>query len=208
MEIILKTRDLDFNDIIRYKDLEISKKKITFITGESGSGKSTLLKLINGTLSPSKGEIYYNGISILNIDSIELRKEIILVSQKVFLFSGTIKDNFRQFYEYRNLECPSDERMIQFLEICQIPFSLDKDCSLMSGGERQRIYIAIFLSFEPKILMLDDPTSALDNMNSINVIENITHFCKHREIAVIIISHDNTLVERYAEEHIVLKKEV
>lgn len=205
--IIIKSNNLSFQNMIIYSDIMIPRGKVTFITGESGSGKSTLLKLINGTLPQSSGEIYYNGENTLESDSIKLRKEISLISQNIFLFPGSIKDNFIQFYEYRGLQYPTDEVIHEFLRLCCIPFSLDKDCSTMSGGERQRVYIAIFLSFEPKVIMLDEPTSALDNKNTMSVIENIILFCKEKNITVIIISHDKELIEEYAQNHIILKKE-
>jgi putative ABC transport system ATP-binding protein len=74
----------------------------------------------------------------------------------------------------------------------------------MSGGERQRVYIAIFLSFLPKVIMLDEPTSALDKENSTKVIQNIIAFCKEKGIVVIIVSHDNQIVEHFAENIITI----
>lgn len=204
---IIETNNLSFQNMIMYSDIVIPRGKVTFITGESGSGKSTLLKLINTTLSQSSGKINYNGKDTLEWDSIKLRQEISLISQSVFLFPGSIKDNFIQFYEYRGLQYPTDEVIHEFLRLCCISFGLDKDCSTMSGGERHRVYIAIFLSFEPKVIMLDEPTSALDHKNTMNMIENIIMFCKEKNITIIIISHDRDLIEKYAQNHIVLKKE-
>lgn len=204
---IIESNNLSFQNMIMYSDIVIPRGKITFITGESGSGKSTLLKLINTTLPQSSGKINYNGKDTLDWDSIKLRKEVSLISQSVFLFPGSIKDNFIQFYEYRGLQYPTDEVIHEFLRLCCISFGLDKDCSTMSGGERHRIYIAIFLSFEPKVIMLDEPTSALDHKNTMNMIENIIMFSKEKNITIIIISHDKDLIEKYAQNHIVLKKE-
>ena len=197
--IILETRNLSFRDTIHYQDISIVKDKVNFIVGRSGSGKSTLLRLFNGTLTPSAGEIFYAGDSLLEMDTIELRKKVSLISQSVYLFDSSIRDNFIQFYEYRGLPAPTNEMILKFLKLSQIDFPLDKDCTTMSGGERQRVYIAIFLSFLPKVLMLDEPTSALDKDNGFNVIKNVINFCKEKEITVIIISHDNNLTETFGE---------
>lgn len=205
-EIILETKDLCFNNIINYKNMKIPKGKVTFITGESGCGKSTLLKLFNGTLTQSKGNIYYKGKDTEKLNSIELRKEISLISQSVFLFDASIKDNFIKFYKYRGQNVPSDEEMKEILNICCIKFPLDKDCSVMSGGEKQRIYIAIYLSFKPEIIMLDEPTSALDNKNTFSVIGNILSFCKNNKSTVIIVSHDKELTEKFGENNITLER--
>lgn len=197
--VILETKDLSFHHTIHYQDIRIVKDKVNFIVGSSGTGKSTLLRMFNGTLTPSGGEIFYAGDNLLELDTIELRKEVSLISQSVYLFDLSIRDNFIQFYEYRGLSAPTDEMMLEFLKLSQINFPLDKDCTTMSGGERQRVYIAIFLSFLPKVLMLDEPTSALDKDNGYNVIQNVISFCKEKGITVIIISHDNDLTETFGE---------
>lgn len=73
---ILETKDLVFQDMIFYQDIKIQNQKANFIIGKSGSGKSTLLRLFNGTLTPSGGITFYQGVDITLIDTIELRQEI------------------------------------------------------------------------------------------------------------------------------------
>ncbi len=199
---IIETKDLSFNGTIEYKNIQIVKNKANFIVGKSGTGKSTLLRLFNGTLNPSSGKIFYSENDINEMDTIALRQEVLLISQSVYLFDTSIKENFRQFYDYRDLAHPSEEKMKYFLDLCNVPFSLDNDCTTMSGGERQRIYIAIFLSLKPKILMLDEPTSALDKQNSNDVIKNIIDYCKENEITIIVVSHDGNITEKFA-DHVI-----
>lgn len=206
--IILETEYLCFEEMIDYPHIQIAANKINFITGRSGTGKSTLFRLFNGTLSPSSGQVYYKNTNIMELEPLELRKEVLLISQSVYLFEGSILDNFNEFYKYREEKAPSEEEMRKYLKICNINFSLDHSCDTMSGGERQRIFIAIFLSFCPDVLMLDEPTSALDSENSHEIINNILSCCKKNEITVIIVSHDSTLVERFSENTINLEKEV
>lgn len=202
--IILETKNLSFNGIINYNNIQIIQNEANFIVGKSGTGKSTLLRFFNGTLSPSSGNIYYLKNDINEIDTINLRQEILLISQSVYLFDTSIKENFKQFYNYRDLTLPTDEEMRYFLDMCCVPFSLDSDCTIMSGGERQRIYIAIFLSLKPKILMLDEPTSALDKQNSQNVMKNILSYCKENNITVIVVSHDANITDKFAENIILI----
>jgi len=199
-EAIFKTKNLTFNDSIHFPNIEIPKDKVTFISGKSGSGKTTLFKLFNGTLSQSSGDIFYNNQNILDFDTIQLRKEVLLISQTIFLFDGNIKDNFIKFYEYRGEEAPSDDEIKYYLDICALDFPLNKNCEEMSGGERQRLYIAIYLSFKPKVVLLDEPTSALDEENSHIVIENILSFSKENEITLLIVSHDNDLTNDFADK--------
>lgn len=203
--ILFKTQGLSFNNSIFYNDITIPKNKVTFIVGESGVGKTTLLKMLNGVITPSGGEIFYNGKNLAEFDTICLRKEVSLISQEVFLFDRSIKENFQQFYDYREKECLSDEVINKLLSLCCIPISADSSCTTLSAGERQRVYLAIFLSFLPKVLLLDEPTSALDCNCSNKLLENIISFCKEKEISVIIVSHDRELTEKYGEEIITIK---
>jgi putative ABC transport system ATP-binding protein len=196
---IFKTKNLVFNDLIHFPNINISKNQVTFISGKSGSGKTTLFKLFNGTLTQSSGDIFYNNENILDLDTINLRKEVLLISQSVFLFDGNIKDNFLEFYKYRGETIPSDDKIKDFLDICSLNFSLDKNCEEMSGGEKQRLYIAIYLSFKPKVILLDEPTSALDEENSQIVIGNIISFSKENDITLLIISHDQELTNDFAD---------
>lgn len=204
---ILTTSNLKFLDI-EYHDISIPENKVTFIVGASGTGKSSLLKLFNQTRSQDSGSIFYNNQNIDKIDTISLRKDILLISQSVFLFDDTIKGNFEKFYEYRGEKLISEDEIRRFLNICCIDFSLDESCVTMSGGERQRIYTAILMSFKPKILMLDEPTSALDSTNSINMLSNIISFCRFHKITLIIVSHDNELTKKFADNIITLEKMV
>jgi putative ABC transport system ATP-binding protein len=204
--ILFQTQDLAFNNLIYYPDMEIPKKCVTFIAGESGSGKSTLLRLLNGTLTQSHGDIFYEGKNILDIHSIHLRREVLLIGQSVFLFDKTIRENFKMFYDYREEQVPDDEVQHHFLHLCRIAFDLDKSCTTMSGGERQRVYLAIYLSFQPPVILFDEPTAALDTENSHSVMRNIIEFSKEKGITLIVVSHDNSLAETFAEKTIFLKK--
>ena len=203
---IISANQVVFQSMIRYPDIKIAKEETTFIHGPSGCGKSTLLKLINGTISPDRGEILYNDNNIENIDTIKLRREILLVSQSVYLFTGTIEENFIKYYEYRDHDLLPKEDMEKFLKLCSADFPLETRCETMSGGERQRVYIAIFLSFMPKILMLDEPTSALDNISSDAMMKNIINFSNDNEMTIIVVSHYLPLAEKYGDNIITLER--
>lgn len=205
MDTLFRIENVDFKEILSYPNLEIQKNKVSLITGESGSGKSTLLKLLNASLSPSTGEITYKGEDLQEMDTLELRRKVILIGQNVYLFDGNIRENFHAYYEYRGLEPLEDEAMVKYLNICQANFPLESSSLTLSGGERQRVYIAICLSFHPEVLMMDEPTSALDQKTAIALMDSLVPFCNEQEITLVIVSHDESVMGTYADESLIIK---
>ena len=203
MKELFRTLGLAVNGI-RYPDMTIYENKITFLTGPSGCGKSTLFRIFNGTLDPEEGTLFYRGQDIRGLDSLTHRREVSLVSQSVFLFPGTIRENFRQFYQFRELPEPGSDRIRFFLELCCLTADPDTDCTSFSGGEKQRVYLAIFLSFEPRVVLLDEPTSALDTATSRSLLKNLAEYIKKERTSLVLISHDPGLADEYAESRILL----
>jgi putative ABC transport system ATP-binding protein len=171
---------------------------VTFVCGESGCGKSTLLKLFNGTASADGGEVLYRGKPVEGYDPVELRREVLLCGQAAYLFAGNVRDNFAEYYRYRDLPCPADNVIQSFLETCAARFPLDAPCATMSGGEGQRVFAAICLSFRPSVLLLDEPTSALDDETAVAAMTGISAFCRENGIALVVVSHNRALAERFA----------
>ena len=198
-------KNVCFKNIIHYSDIEIPESGVTFICGESGSGKSTLLKLLNNAASPDSGEILYAGKKVEDYNPVTLRREVLLCGQTTFLFSGTIGENFVEFYKYRDLSPIDNDEINKYLKICAANFPLDASCDTMSGGERQRIAISICLSLRPKVLLLDEPTSALDDMTSNAVMSNLKTFCHENNITLIVVSHNTALAQTYANNVITLE---
>jgi len=90
------------------------------------------------------------------------------------------------------------------LSVCRADFPLDSSCKNLSGGERQRVFLAIFLSMESDVLMLDEPTSALDAKTGKTVMSTICAFCRDQGRTLIVVSHDQALVDQFAENRILL----
>lgn len=122
--------------MIHYPDITIPKGEMTFVQGASGSGKSTLFRLFNATINPSQGTIYYDNVDIATMDTLELRRKILLVNQQVYLFDGTIADNFKKYHSYRETTPLDEEAMKQFLYIAAAPFEPSQSVERLSGGER------------------------------------------------------------------------
>ena len=195
---ILRFENVKF--IRQYDDFTINKNEIVFVVGKSGSGKSTLLKLINNTLQMKSGRIFYKDTNILNIKPVELRRNIMMTSQENFLFDMTIKENFHEFYKLRDLENLTDDEIVKFLKIADFDVDVNLDVEKLSGGEKQRVFLAIALSMRPAVLLLDEPTSALDSNTAFNMMKNIVDYCKHNDITLVVVSHARNLVDEFADK--------
>lgn len=197
---ILRFENVKF--IKEYDDFTINKNEIVFVVGKSGSGKSTLLKLINNTLQMKSGSIFYKDTNILNIKPVELRRNIMMTSQENFLFDMTIKENFHEFYKLRDLENLTDDEIVKFLKIADFDVDINLYVEKLSGGEKQRVFLAIALSMRPAVLLLDEPTSALDSNTAFNMMKNIVDYCKHNDITLVVVSHARNLVDEFADKTI------
>ena len=207
MENLFQTTDLVFGNIIRYGNLSIPAGKITFITGESGSGKSTLFKLLNGVLSPSCGTVFYRGQEITSLNPVLHRQKVSLVSQDSFLFQGSIRENFNAFYAYRGLIAPADNDIRLLLSGFHLDFEPESGTQTLSGGEKQRLYLAIFLSFRPNVLLLDEPTAALDAATGVTVLSGTILFCRENNMELIVISHNRELASKFSENTLVIERQ-
>jgi len=199
--MILTSKDLTYKHL-SYPDIEILEDRVNFIHGPSGSGKTTLLKLLNKSISPDGGKIFFKGDDLEKLNSIELRKNITLCGQSSFLFPGTIYDNFKEFYSLREEDLPSKDYMRKILDLCQIDFNLNKDTYNLSGGEKQRVFIAFILSFKPEIILLDEPTSALDDNTAYRLMENIIDYSNKNKISMVVVSHNDGIIEKFSENNI------
>ena len=148
------------------------------------------------------GSIFYKDTNILNIKPVELRRNIMMTSQENFLFDMTIKENFHEFYKLRDLENLTDDEIVKFLKIADFDVDVNLDVEKLSGGEKQRVFLAIALSMRPAVLLLDEPTSALDRNTAFNMMKNIVDYCKHNDITLVVVSHARNLVDEFADKTI------
>ena len=149
-------------------NIKIKSGEFVGIIGSTGSGKSTLVNLISRLYDTTEGEVFVAGHNVKEYDLKTLRDSVAVVLQKNFLFSGTIRSNM----QWGNKEA-TDEQIMKAIEIAQIPdlinhyeegldHVVEQGGANFSGGQKQRLCIARAILKEPKILILDDSTSAVD----------------------------------------------
>ena len=164
------------------------------ITGPSGSGKSSLLKLLAALVFPSSGRIVYQGRDLEDLDPVAYRREVSYCFQQPLLFGQTVRDNMAFPFEIRQL--PFDqERVLSALARLNLgPEFLEKPIKELSGGEKQRVALVRNLLFEPKVLLLDEVSSGLDEQTKLL----LRAFLKdlHQEgVTLIEVTHDQKEIE-------------
>ncbi|MFP4697217.1 MAG: ATP-binding cassette domain-containing protein [Eubacteriales bacterium] len=203
---MFKLKDVKYKDIIDIKHLNIKAHKITCIIGESGSGKTTILKLLNKLISPDNGFILYNNNSLDNINSIELRREIVMLSQNPAIFSGSIKDNLLIGLNFSQKPSISDNELNKVLSLIKLNKSLDEDSEKLSGGEKQRLALGRVILMKPEVLLLDEPSSALDEATEHMIIEALVNYTKDNNKTLIMVTHSKKVANSFSDEIIEIKK--
>ena len=180
------------NQVLKNIDLEIKRGEVTAFVGASGAGKSTMLALILKFITPSNGEILIDDKNLKLLNTRDIRKNIALVQQQPFLFSGKIIDAIRMgrsFTKEEVIESARKANAHHFIQ--QLPEKYETEItergSNFSGGQIQRIAIARAILGNPSILLLDEATSALDAESESEVQEGLNRAMKNR--TVIIIAH-------------------
>lgn len=192
-------------DNVRYKDilvidkLKIDLGKVTCITGPSGSGKSTFLRLINKLISPDSGVIALDGENIANIDSVTYRRRVPMLSQSPVTFPGTIRDNLLIGRKFQAKEALSDDKLLSALKAVSLDEPLDKDIENLSGGEQQRVSIARLMLLDSEIYLLDEPSSALDDITEDFVIKSMVDMARDENKTIIYVTHSNSMAKKYSD---------
>ncbi|MCW1736124.1 ABC transporter ATP-binding protein [Anaerorudis cellulosivorans] len=197
---VFTLKEVKFNDILYIKELAITEKKTTAIVGKSGSGKTTLLKLLNKLISPDSGTIYYRDTPLEAIDSITLRREVVMMPQTPVIFEGDIRENLLIGLKFSEKELPSDDRLMNMLQVVGLDKKLDEPAHQLSGGEKQRLALARVMLMEPSVWLLDEPSSALDKDTEDEVMQKIMDFGKRNGSTIIFVTHSIPMAEKYAEE--------
>lgn len=199
-------KDVKYKDILYIKDLEIPRKKITSIVGESGSGKSTLLKLLNKLISCDTGDVFYNNQPLSEIDSVELRRNVVLLPQSPSIFSGSIKDNLLIGLKFSEKPLASDKKLVEVLKLVKLNKELSEYANNLSGGEKQRLAIGRVLLLEPEVLLLDEPSSALDEDTENMIIMALVNYTREKNKTLIMITHSKNVAYQFSDRIIEIKK--
>lgn len=180
-------------------NLKIDNGEIIAIMGPSGCGKSTLLNILGCIDVPSKGEYYIDGVKIdfkkLNSLSKIRNEKISFVFQNFALIKDlSVLENVMLPLKFRK-ETKKErvKRAIKYLKELQIEDLKDKNIRELSGGQQQRVAIARALTQESQIILADEPTGALDEENSIKIMEVLKELNKKYNKTIVVVTHDKII---------------
>ncbi len=178
------------------------------ILGNNGVGKSTLLKCIDRIVHPESGSITADGRDVLSMKGRELAMHIAYVAQDARKTDSSVFDAVllgRKPYIKWDASGEDYEKVDEILERLELKDYALRTVSTLSGGEAQKVTIARALVQEPKILLLDEPTSSLDPRNQHDIMKLVRSIAKDRNILVVCVIHDLNLAIRYCDRYIFMK---
>lgn len=175
-------------------NLTIPKGEFIGILGENGSGKTTLARLLNGIILPTKGKVYIEGMDTADrrfIKRIRSNVGMIFQNPENQIISSIVAEELA--FGPENLNLPTEEinkRVDQALKIMGLEKLKFHGTSLLSGGQKQRLAIASILTMRPKYLVLDEPTSMLDQSGRCELIKYLHKLNKEHNITIILATHN------------------
>ena len=195
--------DVSGQPVLNNLSFKIPAGQKVALVGKMGSGKSTLSRLVAGILEPTEGAILIDGVDVRQIDSSDIRKNIGIMLQDSWLFSGSVRENIQMgFNEY------DDDYILKICKIAGVddfvgshPKGYDLEIREkgdgLSGGQKQTINLARSLLHDPQILLLDEPTSSMDQGSEQKVVNSLKEISENK--TMVIITHRNpilTMVDR------------
>jgi len=210
--VILKVDNLTFSyrskKVLDKVSFSIDKGECVAVLGVNGAGKSTLLKCINKILKPDGGCVFIEGKNLNKMLQIEVARNIAYVPQRANVSRMTVFDAVllgRKPYINLDVTDKDIEIVNDILKHLSLESYSLKYIDELSGGEFQKVLIARALAQQPKVLLLDEPTSNLDLKNQIEVLDFIKNIAKEKGISVIVVIHDLNLALRFADKFILMK---
>jgi len=208
----LKIKNVAFNyasvHVLKNICIELAESEMLGVVGPNGAGKSTLIRCIDRILKPQHGTILLDGQNINDMRQMELARKIGYIPQTTAqAFPATVFDTVlmgrRPHLGWRSCE-KDTEKVLDMLQMLNIEEFAMRDINELSGGQRQKVFIARALTQEPDVLLLDEPTSNLDIRHQLEVMDIIMNIVRDKGITAITAIHDLNLASRYANRMVML----
>lgn len=198
-------------EVIKKLNLSIEEGSFVAVLGHNGSGKSTIAKLINGILVPKSGTVTVNGITTENEDNVfEIRKNVGMVFQNPDnqIVASVVEEDVA--FGVENLGVPSEEirrRVDEALKTVGMYELREKAPHKLSGGQKQRVAIARAMVNNPKILLADEPTGALDSKSGAQIME-LFQKLNEEGVTIVMITHDKKIADHAKQVYHIIDGEI
>lgn len=178
------------------------------LIGQNGTGKSTLLKLMNGLVQPDQGQVTYLGQDIAELSPAQqrtMRQEVIYIFQQANLLGGeSVLYHLKLVYRLKK-QAPDAAAIKRVLVFMGLEDLKDLPCRHLSGGQQQKVAIAMAMLQEPKVLLCDEITSALDAKSEQEIFDLLARWRQETGIAIVLISHNLTLLKQFCDQVFILE---
>ncbi len=198
---IYKTKDIEVL-ALQGLDINIEPGELMAIVGNSGSGKSTFLNMIGGLDRPTAGKLLVDGKNLFRLSE----KELVEYKQKTvgFVWQNNARNLLPYLTAIENVQVPmmfadakeQEKKAQELLELVGLAHRKDNKLSQLSGGEQQRVAIAIALANSPKILLADEPTGSVDAKTSNYIMDVFRKINQEMGVTVVIVTHDMALTKK------------
>lgn len=210
---MLNVENLSFHyrsgpEILRQISFSLEEGQFLAILGNNGAGKSTMLKCFNQILRVKGGHVWMDGEDLLTMTHREVARRVAFVSQTIPSTQMTVHDvvmlGRRPYMQWAFTE--EDHRIVhQAMDRLNLSAMRGRFLNELSGGERQKVMLARALAQQPKVLLLDEPTSSLDIQNQYQVLDIVRDICRTSSITAVMVIHDLNLALRFCDRFLLLK---
>ncbi|MCF8094651.1 MAG: ABC transporter ATP-binding protein [Desulfobacteraceae bacterium] len=191
--------------VLREVSFSVQRGECFIIIGPNGSGKTTLMKILTGLHRADSGRIFIDGSEVGDYKRSELARKMAFVPQQVpmdfpFLVKDVVLFGRSPHLGTFGLESAGDRALARrAMEFTEVDNLAERRIDQLSGGERQRVFIARAICQEPEIMLLDEPTAALDIAHQLKVMDLMEKMKLEKQITVVMVSHDVNLAAMYSD---------
>lgn len=191
--------------VLSIDSLTLEAGTITGIVGPNGSGKSTLMRMLAFLETPHSGTILYNGTKTSIADT-SLRREVTLLTQQPYLLKRTVQENIEYGLHVRGITNISGIAASALEEVGLLPATfLTRNWFELSGGEAQRVALAARLAVKPRVLLMDEPTSSLDEESTERIRNAAVRAKTEHKTSLVIVSHDREWLTSVSDNTVLIR---